>query len=130
MSQENVEVVRSYLELIQRRDLAAALALLDPEVDYEVGQELPMRGHAAVRAMWERWDADWEDYELLPEEFIDAGDQVLVTVRCSARGRGSGVVVDTRTFDVYTLRDRKCAQGRIQTALRGPRSRGTVGVAA
>ena len=110
MSQENVEVVRSYLELIQRRDLAAALDCLDPDVEYEVGQELPMRGRVAVRAMWDRWDADWEDYELLPEEFIDAGDHVLVTVRCSARGRGSGVVVDNRTFDVYTLRDRKCVR--------------------
>jgi ketosteroid isomerase-like protein len=112
MSQENVEVVRRYLDLIQRRDLDAALACLAPEVEYEVGQELPMRGRDAVRAMWDRWERDWEDYELLPEEFIDAGDRVLVTVRCSARGRGSGIVVDQRTFDVYRLAGGKCVSKR------------------
>jgi ketosteroid isomerase-like protein len=112
MSQENVEVVRRYLDLIQQRDLDAALACLAPEVEYEVGQELPMRGRDAVRAMWDRWERDWEDYELLPEEFIDAGDRVLVTVRCSARGRGSGIVVDQRTFDVYRLRGGKCVSKR------------------
>jgi ketosteroid isomerase-like protein len=112
MSQENVDVVRGYLDLIQRRDLDAALACLAPEVDYEVGQELPMRGRDAVRAMWDRWEREWEDYELRPEDFIDAGDCVLVTVRCSAQGRGSGIVVDQRTFDVYRLRGGECVSKR------------------
>ena len=31
-------------------------------------------------------------------------------MRCSARGRGSGIVVDNRTFDVYTLLDGKCVR--------------------
>ena len=53
MSRENVEVVRRYLELIRRGDLSAALTCLDPEVEYEVSQELPMRGHDAVRD-WRR----------------------------------------------------------------------------
>ena len=110
MSQENVEVVRRFFEAIRRGDLAAALACLAPDVEYEVGQELPMRGRDAVRAMWERWGSDWENYKLLPEEFIDAGDHVVVTVRCSGRGRGSGVEVDDRTFDVYTVRDGKCVR--------------------
>ena len=35
---------------------------------------------------------------------------MVVTVRCSGRGRGSGVEVDNRTFDVYTLRDGKCVR--------------------
>jgi uncharacterized protein len=110
MSQENVEPVRRFFEAIRRGDLAEALACLAPDVEYEVGQELPMRGRDAVRAMWERWGSDWENYKLLPEEFIDAGDHVVVTVRCSGRGRGSGVEVDDRTFDVYTVRDGKCVR--------------------
>ena len=42
-----------------------------------------------------------------PEEFIDAGDRVLVTVHYSGRGSGSGIHLDDRLFDVYTLRDCK-----------------------
>ena len=41
------------------------------------------------------------------EEFIDAGDRVLVTAHHRGRGRGSGIEVDTRLYSVYTLRDGK-----------------------
>jgi hypothetical protein len=33
-------------------------------------------------------DGTWEELETVPEEFTDAGNQVLVTVYYSARGRG------------------------------------------
>ena len=35
------------------------------------------------------------------------GDCVLATVRLRGRGRGSGIEVDARFFDLYTLRDGK-----------------------
>ena len=58
--------------------------------------------------MWERWDGAWEDMETVPEEFLDAGEHVVVTVRYSARGRGSGIEYDERLYDVYTVRDGRC----------------------
>ena len=110
MSQENVEAVRRLLETLRRGDLAAALQFLAPDVVWQVGQELPAHGPDAARAMWERWESDWEELETVAEEYIDAGDHVVVAVRCSARGRGSGIKVDDRTFNVYTLRDGKCVR--------------------
>ena len=41
------------------------------------------------------------------EEFIDAGDRVLVTEHHRGRGRGSGIEVDTRLYSVYTVCDGK-----------------------
>lgn len=110
MSQENVEIVRRLFEAYRRGDYAEAVACLAPDVVYGVGQELPASGPDAVRAMWDRWDSAWEELETVPEEFIDAGDQVLVTVHYSGRGRGSGIEFDDRLFDVYTLRDGKCVR--------------------
>ena len=48
-----------------------------------------------------------EDYRMVPEEFIDAGDdQVLVFSREGGRGRGSGAEVQTQpTAHLWTLRD-------------------------
>jgi ketosteroid isomerase-like protein len=43
----------------------------------------------------------------MPEEFVDLGDSVVVTVRLRGRGRGSGVEIDALFYDVYTLRDGK-----------------------
>jgi ketosteroid isomerase-like protein len=45
-----------------------------------------------------------------PEEFIDAGEHVVVTVRYSARGRARGIEFNDRLFDVYTLRDGQCVR--------------------
>ena len=47
------------------------------------------------------------DDEMTPEEFMDMGDHVVVTVRLRGRGRGSGVEIDARFYDVYTVRDRE-----------------------
>ena len=48
----------------------------------------------------------WEEFRGGPEQFIDAGDQVVVLETIHARGRGSGVELDTRTTaTIWTLRD-------------------------
>ena len=108
MSQENVEIVSKFYENILRGDHAAALACLAPDVDYSVAQERqPAHGLEAVRAMWERWLNDWEEIATVAEEFIDAGDHVLVTVHESGRGRGSEIEIDGRYFNVFTVRNGK-----------------------
>ena len=62
--------------------------------------------------MWERWDSTWDELETVPEDFADAGDDVLVTVHYSARGRGSGIEYEERLFEVYTFRDGQCVRKR------------------
>ena len=103
MSHESVEIVRRFLIA----DVDEALTYADPGIVWNPIEELPTQGHDAVRASLARWKAEWDDYELMPEEFVDKGDRVVVTVRLRGRGRGSGVDVDARFYDVYTLRDRK-----------------------
>jgi ketosteroid isomerase-like protein len=110
VSKANVEVVRRLFDRYGRGDYAGAAECLAPDVVYEVGQELPLDGREAVLGMWERWDSTWEELETVPEEFVDAGDQVLVTVHYSARGRGSGIKYEERLFDVYTFSDGKCVR--------------------
>ena len=103
MSQENVEIVRSFLIA----DVDEALPYADPGIVWNPIEELPTQGHDAVRASLAHWKAEWDDYKVMPEEFADMGDRVVVTVRLGGRGRGSGVEIDARFYDVYTLRDGK-----------------------
>ena len=102
MSQENVEIVRRFLVV---DDFDEALTYADPGIVWNPVEESSAQGHDAVRASTARWKGEWDDYELIPEEFADVGDRVVVTVRFRARGRGSGVEVDARLYDVFTLRD-------------------------
>ena len=103
MSEDNVEVVRRFLDL----EVDAALAYADPGIVWNPTEEAAAEGHDAVRASLVRWKGEWEDYELLPEEFEPMGDRVIVAVRIRGRGRASGIPVDARLYDVYTLRDGK-----------------------
>jgi ketosteroid isomerase-like protein len=103
MSQENVEIVRRFLLV----DVDEALTYADPDIVWNPIEELPAQGHGAVRASLARWKAEWHDYKVIPEEFEDRGDRVVVTVRLRGRGRGSGIEIDARFYDVYTLRDGK-----------------------
>jgi ketosteroid isomerase-like protein len=103
MSQESVEIVRRFLIL----DVDEALTYADPGIVWNPIEELPTQGHDAVRASLARWKAEWDDYKLMPEEFADRGERVVVTVRLRGRGRASGVDIDARFYDVFTVRDRK-----------------------
>jgi ketosteroid isomerase-like protein len=104
MSQENVEIVRRFLVV---DDFDEALTYADPDIVWNPVEESSAQGHDAVRASTASWKGEWDDYVLIPEDFADVGDRVVATVRFRARGRGSGIEVDGRLYDVFTLRDGK-----------------------
>jgi ketosteroid isomerase-like protein len=110
MSQENLDAVRLSIAAYQRGEWEEATAYLAPDVVWEVGQELPLRGPAAVREMWARWNDEWERLDMVGEEIVDAGDNVFVAMRYQGRGRLSGVAIDQRVFEVHTFRDGLCVR--------------------
>ena len=107
MSQENVEVVREAFESSQRGDLEKAAQLVDPEVEFHgtVGglQEGQIaHGLSEIDQTFESEDLEaWEERRLEAEEFIDAGDNVVVLVHEYRRGRGSGVELEIDTAIVF-----------------------------
>jgi ketosteroid isomerase-like protein len=70
-------------------------------------EEGPSHGLDAIRDNIEHWKSAWEELEVTAEEFIDAGDRVLVTVHHRGRGRESGIEVDARFYEVYAVSDGK-----------------------
>ena len=113
MSQENVEIVRSFYDSWARYEFPGPVELMDPEIEYvnPAGAVEPgtRRGREAFRLAVQRVFDGWETWDFDPEEFRDVGDQVAVVVRYKARGRGSGVEVEGRESALWTLRDGKVA---------------------
>jgi ketosteroid isomerase-like protein len=116
MSEENVEIVRKAIayEYDGVGDRAEAEAIFDPQVVmnpiHEGLDEEPAYGPDAMRDDWKRWASAFEELNVTFEEIIDAGDQVLVVAHHHGRGRKSGVMVDARYYEVYTLRDGKVSR--------------------
>jgi ketosteroid isomerase-like protein len=109
MSEENVEIVRRAVafEFSGRGDRAEAEAIFDPGFAMNPLEEGPSYGLDAIRDNIEHWETAWEELEVTAEEFIDAGDHVLVTLHHRGRGRGSGIEVDARFYELYSVSDGK-----------------------
>ena len=118
MSQENVELVGLLLEAFSRGDVEEMLSYLDPETELHsaiVGgaEGNVYRGHDGFR----RWYADssetFEHFRFQWSEMRDLGDRVLSLGRLQARGRESGVELDSPMGWVWTIRRGKLlkAQG-------------------
>src|SRR5947208_11354314 len=108
MSQENVEIVRSYYEALNRRDLDA-FELLAPEIEFHLAGVFPdlkpvYRGQAAVRSFFEQFAEPWEELTIEPSRVIEVEEQVLVLLRFHARGR-DGIEVDLPFAHLWTLRN-------------------------
>ena len=106
MFQENVEIVRELWDAYSRGDFDRVMALSDPYVVLVSLEEGPLYGSDAVRANYARWIEAWEEEpETTVEEVISTGDHVFVIAHFKGRGRGSGVRVEQRLYEVYTLRN-------------------------
>ncbi len=109
MSQANVEIIRSLYEDWLRGNMG--LDRLDPEISMVESDVLPgsvsVHGFDAVRRYIESFAKHWEDIRFEPEEFIDAGDSVVVVARLIGRGKLSGVEVTRRWAYVWTVRGGK-----------------------
>jgi hypothetical protein len=109
MSQENVEIVRHAYEAHLRGDYATALAKWHPNAEMD-GRNLPdggvYRGHDGVRQHIERWASMWENWTIEVDRFIDAGgDSVVVLTHERGRNKASGMELDARHAELYTVRD-------------------------
>jgi ketosteroid isomerase-like protein len=113
VSRENVEIVRRVYEAVANHDVATVLALYDADVEWDASR-LPearmdegsgrSRGHESIRGITRRWNEAWTAAEDRCDELIDAGEHVISVVTRRARGRASGVEVETRRAGVWTVR--------------------------
>jgi len=123
MSQENVEVVRRLLDAQQRDDIPAALACLDPDLDWvplRAAIEGAYTGHEGFEKFWEDTRVTFETFE--PHfELRAVGEQVLAWGTIGVRGRGSGAEVDVPVGGIFDLRDGRIVRwqdfGSKETAL-------------
>jgi ketosteroid isomerase-like protein len=115
MSRENVDIVRKLFAEWERGNFWALTELYAADVEWRWSREAraprsgsaTYRGLAEIEAAMREWLSDWGWFHLTAEEFIDAGDHIVVMTKVHARltdGRGE---VHDRQADVITVRDGK-----------------------
>jgi ketosteroid isomerase-like protein len=111
MSQANVELVRAMYDRFRAGDTDGVLALQHPAIEIHDRPQAPdpqvYRGHEGVlRALRVSQEA-FERLDMVPEEFLEVGDRVVVVFRFVGTGRESGVPIDERLAHVWTIRSGK-----------------------
>src|SRR4030081_2121914 len=98
---QNVAIMRRFYDAWTRGDLDAWLSMVDPEIEWRGPREWPdlaepRYGPEGMRDYLRTISEVLDDYQMAPEEFIDAGgDRVLVLSREGGRGKASGAEVQT-----------------------------------
>jgi len=115
MSRENVEIVRRLNEVYNQRSFAENPDLVDPEIVWDMSRmQIPdsaaYTGPVGFREFVDTWTESFVSEQIDAEDIIDGGDQVLVMVHHSGRGKISGIEVDQRFAMVWTLRDRRAVR--------------------
>jgi ketosteroid isomerase-like protein len=108
MSQENVEIVRSIYEAVNRGDWDAAFR--DQRADVELttppGPNAgTYRGREEIQGFWEEMVTPLEAWTAQPEEFFEHGDQIVAVVKARMRPKGSSAEFENRTGHLWTIRD-------------------------
>jgi ketosteroid isomerase-like protein len=108
----NSDLVREALTAFARGEFDQALEFADPEIVSERVPPIPdpqtYHGIDGVLQMYADWTADFDEFEMEPVQFEEAGDRVIVEMVQRGTGKASGVPVVGRFWLTYTV-----AGGRI-----------------
>ena len=116
-----MEIVRRGYDLFAAGDLEGLAALISADAETPDAGGLGLTGRATgirhdpegfLRAIEEVTEA-FDDYRVEAEEFTDAGDAVVVSVRISGRGKASGMEQEARLAHLWILRDGKAIRGEV-----------------
>jgi ketosteroid isomerase-like protein len=112
MSQENLEIVRRSFEAFQRGGPDAMLDLFsDDVITYRADPDgATFDGKAGFRDAAADWTEDFSEWQVLPQEFTDLGERVLVRVLQIAQGRSSGVRVEEDYWFLFELTGSKVSK--------------------
>jgi ketosteroid isomerase-like protein len=113
MSEENVEVVRRMHEAYFRGDFENAMSAFAEDVVWQ-DQHGTYHGHEGVAQSTARWTGAWEDLHQEVDDILDTdGDDVVLLLRQSARGKASGAPVESVFGWIYTVTGGKISRVRL-----------------
>ncbi len=120
MSQQNVEVVRGFLEALwDRRDFEAALRFADSGLELDWSESRApyagvVRGYEAAIRWWKEVAEAFEGYGVARRDFTDCGPSLVVVEQSiSGQGRGSGVKFRATGATIWKVRDGKVVSGKL-----------------
>jgi ketosteroid isomerase-like protein len=106
---QRIAILRAAYAAFNRGDIAAAVQSLDPNIDWTEPTEFPgggtYHGREGAKQYLTNSRASVAEVISEPEQFIPAGDRIVVFVYARVRPQNSTIWQEVRLADVYLFRD-------------------------
>ena len=116
MSEDNVALVRGIYEDFTAGHIAGVLGRMSPDMVWNEAENFPYadgnpyRGHDAILGgVFARLGGEWDGFAAVPEEFLDAGDTVVVLGRYRGACKATGSAIDAQMAHVWRVADGRLA---------------------
>ena len=109
MFREDVESLREAYQAFNEGGVEAILERLAPEFEVRDRESSPDReatryGKEGIKQLFDSYMEAFDALRLEPQEFIEAGDQIVVSLHQRVRGKGSGAEVVGNIAHVWNMR--------------------------
>jgi uncharacterized protein len=114
----NVELVKRSYEAFARDDMDGVLGDMHPDIEWHQAQGLPHGGFykgldEVRRNIFDPLDEEWwDEFTATPDEFLDAGDEVVVIGRYRGTAKQTGKELDVPFVHVWTIAGDKAVRFR------------------
>ncbi|WP_461136567.1 nuclear transport factor 2 family protein [Spirosoma lituiforme] len=114
MPTSNLAIVQGIYQAVARNDLPAVLESLAEHVVVHQAASLPYggtyHGHEGFLKMGTAIFNTWDDFQTQPDEFLDAGEWVIVRAVMRGKAHQTGKPLDMRLTEMWRLNDSKVVE--------------------
>jgi len=114
-SMSNLESVRGVYDAFAKGDVPAVLGFLDTGVAWTEAEGYPYGGtyngpDAVLSGVFMRLGSEWDGFSAIPEEFIDAGDTIVVLGQYSGSYKATGKSFKANFAHVWKISEGKAVR--------------------
>lgn len=112
MSNQNLDGVQGVYDAFAKGDIPAVLGFLASDIEWTEAEGFPYGGtyngpNAVLEGVFMRLGTEWDGFAAVPDEFIDAGDTVVVLGKYSGKYKATGKSFQANFAHVWKLREGK-----------------------
>lgn len=112
----NLDAIRAIYDAFAAGDIDAVVARMAPAIVWNEAEGFayadgnPYRGPEAILSgVFGRIMTEWDGFQVVPEQFHDAGDSVVATGRYRGSNKATGAPLDAQFAHVWRVEDGKAA---------------------
>jgi ketosteroid isomerase-like protein len=108
----NLESVQGLYEAFAKGDVPTVLGFLDPNIAWTEAEGFPYGGtyngpNAVLEGVFMRLGSEWDGFAVVPDEFIDAADTIVVLGKYSGTYKATGKSFKANFAHVWKIREGK-----------------------